>query len=207
MSPSITLLVIMAVLFGAGMYMMLERSITRILIGFLLVGNGANLLILLMSGRPGRAPIMLDGILVEEISDPLPQALILTAIVINLGIIAFMLALVYRSWWLSKLGAEGDEVVDEDLDVEEALESDVLFEQSERDDEAIQMVLDSSDEGDKIAEIHPETGPITIFSDYYDRQEEPGEGEGEDVAEGSTETESKHESDLRDSDNSDRGDK
>lgn len=170
MSPSITLLVVMAVLFGAGMYMMLERSITRILIGFLLVGNGANLLILLMSGRPGEAPIVLDGVTYEQMSDPLPQALILTAIVINLGITAFMLALVYRSWWLSKLGAEGDEVVDEDLDVEEALETDVLFEQSELDDEAIQQVLESSDEGEEAAELGLDTGPIGVIQANYDRR-------------------------------------
>lgn len=146
LTPSLTLLIILGVLFGTGMYLMLERSITRILIGFMLVGNAANLMLLMTIGRPGEAPIMVDGVLQEDISDPLPQALILTAIVINLGMTAFMLALVYRSWWLSRLGAAGDAVIDEDQDVEEAIEREVVIELSSEDDEALQLILEDSDE-------------------------------------------------------------
>ena len=57
MSASLTLVLVMAVLFGSGIATMMERSLTRVLIGFLLVGNGVNLLIYLMSGMPGLAPI------------------------------------------------------------------------------------------------------------------------------------------------------
>ncbi|WP_308797371.1 NADH-quinone oxidoreductase subunit K [Agromyces silvae] len=146
MTASLTLLVLMAVLFGAGITIMLERSLTRVLIGFLLVGNSVNILIYLMSGSPGLAPLLGEGVDPGEISDPLPQAFILTAIVINLGITSFMLALIYRSWWLAQLGDEGDSVDDtEDLmeDVEEAEE---LIRSSAEDDRAIQEVLEASDE-------------------------------------------------------------
>ncbi len=146
MNASMTLILLMAVMFGAGVYVMLERSLTRVLIGFLLVGNATNILLFLMSGRPGLGPIMTDGVDAAEISDPLPQALILTAIVINLGITAFMLALIYRSWWLAQLGAKGDLIDDEEQDLEDALASAAELRRSEDDDTAIQAILDASDE-------------------------------------------------------------
>lgn len=146
MSASLTLVVLCAALFGAGIYVMLERSLTRVLIGFLLVGNSVNILIFLMSGRPGLGPILNDGVDVDEISDPLPQAFILTAIVINLGITAFMLALIYRSWWLAQLGEKGDLVDDEQEDVDDAEEAADLLRQSAADDDAIQEIIEASDE-------------------------------------------------------------
>lgn len=146
MTASLTLLILMAVLFGAGITIMLERSLTRVLIGFLLVGNSVNILIYLMSGMPGLAPILGEGVDPDEISDPLPQAFILTAIVINLGITSFMLALIYRSWWLAQLGDEGDSVDDTEDLMEDAEEAAVLVRSSAEDDRAIQDVLDASDE-------------------------------------------------------------
>ena len=111
MSVSLVLLVVMAVLYACGIYLLLERSMTRVLLGFLLVGNATNLLILIMGGQSGVAPIVADGVTSEEMSDPLPQALILTAIVITFGVSAFLMALIYRSWRL-----ERDDDVDDDLD-------------------------------------------------------------------------------------------
>lgn len=146
MTASLTLLILMAVLFGAGITIMLERSLTRVLIGFLLVGNSVNILIYLMSGMPGLAPILGEGVDADEISDPLPQAFILTAIVINLGITSFMLALIYRSWWLAQLGDEGDDVDDAEDLMEDQEEAAVLVRSSAEDDRAIQEVLDASDE-------------------------------------------------------------
>ncbi|WP_173923228.1 sodium:proton antiporter [Agromyces sp. Marseille-P2726] len=147
MTGSLTLVGLMAVLFGAGISIMLERSLTRVLIGFLLVGNSVNILIYLMSGSPGLAPILNEGVDAAEISDPLPQAFILTAIVINLGITAFMLALIYRSWWLAQLGVKGDEVDDVTDDIEDAEEAADLIRSSAADDAAIQEIIDASDEG------------------------------------------------------------
>jgi multisubunit Na+/H+ antiporter MnhC subunit len=111
MSVSLVLLVVMAVMYASGVYLLLERSMTRVLLGFLLVGNATNLLILIMGGQSGFAPILGSDVTVDEMSDPLPQALILTAIVITFGVSAFLMALIYRSWRLSK-----DDDVDDDLD-------------------------------------------------------------------------------------------
>lgn len=146
MTASLTLVVLMAVLFGSGITIMLERSLTRVLIGFLLVGNAVNILIYLMSGTPGLAPILSDGVDASEISDPVPQAFVLTAIVINLGITAFMLALIYRSWWLARLGEKGDLVDDEAELAEDAEEAESLIRSSAADDLALQELIDASDE-------------------------------------------------------------
>jgi multicomponent Na+:H+ antiporter subunit C len=108
-SVNAVLLVAIGVLFGTGVYLLMERSLTRVLLGFLLVGNGVNLLILHMGGPAGEAPIIAEGVAGTEMNDPLPQALILTAIVITFGVSAFVLAMIYRSWRL----AQGDLVVDD----------------------------------------------------------------------------------------------
>lgn len=119
MTMSLLLVGAMVIMFAVGIYMMLDRSLTRILLGFMLVGNGANLLIFLMSGSFGSAPIVgEDG---NEISDPLPQAFILTAIVITFGVTAFVLALMYRSWRLSQ---EQEDSVEDDSDATRLTESD-----------------------------------------------------------------------------------
>jgi len=118
-SVSLVLLIIMAVMYACGVYLMLERSMTRVLLGFLLVGNATNLLILIMAGKAGIAPIVADdanaqtGYGAEEMTDPLPQALILTAIVITFAVSAFLLALIYRSWALAK----EDDLDDDEADV------------------------------------------------------------------------------------------
>lgn len=110
MNVSLVLIVIMAVLFACGVYAMLERSLTRVLIGFLLLGNAANLLLLVVMGQPGAAPFYgADG----PTSDPLPQALTLTAIVITFAVSAFLLALIYRSWQLG----QADSVTDDEADI------------------------------------------------------------------------------------------
>ncbi len=102
MSVSLVLLVVMAVLYACGVYLLLERSMTRVLLGFLLVGNATNLLIIMMAGKAGVAPIVTDGVSPQEMTDPLPEALILTAIVITFGVSAFLMALIYRSWRLAR---------------------------------------------------------------------------------------------------------
>ncbi len=111
MSPSLALVVTIGVLVAAGVYLVLERSLTRIIIGIVLLGNGINLLLLVAGGAAGGAPIV--GMTPEdEMSDPLPEALILTAIVITLGMTAFLLALAYRSWQLHGHDEVQDDVED-----------------------------------------------------------------------------------------------
>ena len=111
MSVSLSLIAVMAVLYAVGIYLMLERSMTRVLLGFLLVGNATNILILIMSGRDGLAPFYDEDINPGDYADPLPQALILTAIVITFGVSAFLMALIYRSWRLAN-----EDVVQDDAD-------------------------------------------------------------------------------------------
>lgn len=145
MTASLTLVILMAVLYGVGVYVMLERSLTRLLIGFLLVGNATNILIFLMSGAPGKPPLVGDTLSADGMADPLPQAFILTAIVINFGVTAFILALIYRSWWLAQLGDEGDALPDEHAgETEEQTEA--VFQSVDDDDAAIQRALEESDE-------------------------------------------------------------
>lgn len=113
MSVSLVLVVTMAVLYACGVYLMLERSMTRVLIGFLLVSNATNLLILIMAGPSGFAPFYVEGADAADMTDPLPQALTLTAIVITFAVSAFLLALIYRSWRIARL----DEVTDDEEDI------------------------------------------------------------------------------------------
>lgn len=144
MSASASLILLMAVMYAAGVYVLLERSLTRVLIGFMLVGNATNLLILIMSGRAGLPPIVGDGVDPAEFADPLPQALILTAIVINFGVTAFLLALIYRSWWLARLGDQGDTLVLEHE--EDAGLAEEVFSETSEDDDALHEALDASEE-------------------------------------------------------------
>src|SRR3954469_14678586 len=110
MTPTVVLPVIIGGLYAAGVYLLLDRSLTRVLLGFLLLGNATNVLLLSTGGVAALAPILgLAGSEAdpEDMSDPLPQALILTAIVITFGVSAFLLAIIYRSWRLVRQGGVG----------------------------------------------------------------------------------------------------
>lgn len=98
---NLTLVLASAALIGCGVYLLLERSLSRVLVGLVLMGNGVALGFLVASGPAGEAPIMVDGVEAADISDPLPQAMVLTAIVIMLATTAFVLAMGYRSWQLN----------------------------------------------------------------------------------------------------------
>ena len=121
MSPNLTLVVISGVLVACGVSLLLERTLTRVLVGVVLLGNGVNVLFLVASGRPGLAPIVGRGT-AESMSDPLPQAMVLTAIVITMGVAAFVLALIHRSWVLDA----DDEVNDDPEDLRIAVGPDEL---------------------------------------------------------------------------------
>lgn len=84
-------------LFAAGTYLLLQRLLSRIIVGLGLIAHGANLLLLGSGGLPGEPPIV-DGTTASAMSDPLEQAMVLTAIVITFGVTAFLLTLAYRSW-------------------------------------------------------------------------------------------------------------
>jgi multisubunit Na+/H+ antiporter MnhC subunit len=153
MEVSGILIAVMAVLFACGVYAMLERSLTRVLIGFLLLGNAANLLLLIVMGQPGIAPFYGAGS-PEEMSDPLPQALTLTAIVITFAVSAFLLALIYRSWQLG----QADTVEDDETDV-------ALRSRAAEEDEAFDEETGIEDEDDDATTdfIGLDTAPITVL--------------------------------------------
>ncbi|MGB7843450.1 MAG: Na+/H+ antiporter subunit C [Salinimicrobium sp.] len=92
--------VMVGTLYAAGIYMVLRRSLVKLIIGIILLGNGANLLIFLL-GRiaKGHPPIIPEdsNVFLQAYSDPLPQALILTAIVISFGLQSFAIILVKRA--------------------------------------------------------------------------------------------------------------
>ena len=87
------------VLYAAGIYLMLRRRLAQLIIGIALLSNGTNLLIFTAGGLTrGRPPVVPDGAqaLVAPYADPVPQALVLTAIVIGFGLLAFLLVLAHR---------------------------------------------------------------------------------------------------------------
>ena len=100
MTVDLALLLAMGVMFAGGIYLVLERSLTRILLGIMLINNGAIMLLFLASGGVGLAPLFVRGRDPHEYADTLPQALILTAIVIGFAVVAFLTAMIYRSWLL-----------------------------------------------------------------------------------------------------------
>lgn len=98
----IILAIVIGVLYAAAVYLLLRRSLVKLLIGLALLTHATNLLIFTVSGLSSGGPPVISpdaATLTGPAADPLPQALILTAIVISLGVIAFALALsarVYR---------------------------------------------------------------------------------------------------------------
>ena len=107
---SILLALTAATLFGLGTWLLLQRRLTRIVIGLGLIGHGTNILLITSGGGGGLPPVIGRGDK-EDFADPLPQALALTAIVITFGVTAFLLAMAYRSWQLTH-----DDVVADDLE-------------------------------------------------------------------------------------------
>lgn len=108
---NLALAVAAATLFGIGTYLVLQRKLSRIIIGLGLLTHGANVL-WIIAGSRGNPPIV-DGEPTTSYSDPLPQALTLTAIVITFGVTAYLLALAYRSWVLT----DDDEVEHDIADI------------------------------------------------------------------------------------------
>ena len=113
MTSYVVPLVLIGGLTSTGVYLLLERNMTRMLLGLLLIGNAVNLLILTVSGTSGNPPIRgrtSDGD--TTTADPLAQGMILTAIVITMGIAAFVLALTYRSYRLNTAEEVSDDPED-----------------------------------------------------------------------------------------------
>lgn len=101
----ILLAIMTGILYAAGIYLILRRSLVKLIIGIVILGNGVNLLIFLMGGLvKGRPPLIAaDGKVLEGVfADPVPQALILTAIVISFGLQSFAIVLIKRAYKVLK---------------------------------------------------------------------------------------------------------
>lgn len=93
----ITLSILVGILYAVGVYMLLRRSILKFIIGIIFMSNATNLMVFLTAGVVRGKPAFVNaGVHAEIIADPLPQAMVLTAIVIGLGIVVFTLALKYK---------------------------------------------------------------------------------------------------------------
>jgi multicomponent Na+:H+ antiporter subunit C len=117
-----------AMLFSIGTYLVLQRKLSRIIIGLGLLTHGANIL-LITSGRRGDPPIVGSGPQ-RSFSDPIPQALVLTAIVITFEVTALLLALAYRSWLLTEDDEVEDDVGDRAIALERHEEKEVVDQES-----------------------------------------------------------------------------
>jgi multicomponent Na+:H+ antiporter subunit C len=104
------MIVAVAGLVATGTYLVTSRSLSRIVLGFALLGHAA-VLALLASGGPAGSPPIVDGAPAPDTANPLPQALALTAIVISFGLTLFVLALARRQQLLT-----GDDLVEDDVE-------------------------------------------------------------------------------------------
>lgn len=138
MTTALVPLLLIGVLTSAGVYLLLERNLTRMLLGLLLIANAINLLVLTVGGPSGNPPIhgrASAGRTTD--ADPLVQGMILTAIVITMGVAAFVLALAYRSYRLTT----AEEVTNDPEDTrvseqtEDEAEEDVLHPELEPDED------------------------------------------------------------------------
>ncbi len=112
-APTVNLVMALTVgvLYTVGFYLMLQRSLMRVLLGVVVLGHGTNLLLQLVGGPPARVPIVGNSP-PETFADPLPQALALTAVVITFALTTFLLALGYRSFTLIGHDEVQDDVED-----------------------------------------------------------------------------------------------
>jgi len=102
--------VLVGLLFSFGIYGILRRSMIRMIVGLILLSQAINLLVFFSGGLTKAAPVLLgsapEGV---ALADPLPQALVLTAIVIGFGLLAFVIVLFQRVY--SRLGHDDSEAL------------------------------------------------------------------------------------------------
>src|SRR5690606_41680458 len=93
------LVLLVGIFYSAGIFLMLRRSMVKLLLGLLLLGNGANILIFLTGGLTKGKPPIINGIektFTDTYADPVPQSLILAAIVISFALTAFAIILLKK---------------------------------------------------------------------------------------------------------------
>ena len=127
---SVVTLGVASLLFSVGTYLILQRMLSRVIIGLGLISHGANLLIMLAGSGPAAPPLLTGDGSVAVVADPLPQAMVLTAIVITFGITAFLLALALRSYLLTGTDAVEDDI--EDRRIAKSLNREALDDAAEK---------------------------------------------------------------------------
>lgn len=111
-APNLSLVVVAGFLIATGVCLLLERALTRLLLGIVLASNGVATLYLVVSGPAKGAPFV-GARPADEMSDALPQAMVLTAIVIALASVGFVLSLAYRQWRITGSDDVPDDAEDE----------------------------------------------------------------------------------------------
>lgn len=162
MGGNLVYILIIFVMVTAGVYLILERTLTRIIIGVVIASNGVNLLFLVASGQAGQPPFV--GNDPGDMADPVPQALVLTAIVITLGMVAFLLSVAYRSWQLHGHDEVQDDIEDRRI-ARMAARNEPIDSESDIDLEAI------------ASEVHDETDEAQFRADLAGSRF-PGDEEG-----------------------------
>lgn len=105
----IVLAIVIGILYAVSVYLLLRRSIVKLILGIIFLSNATNLLLFTADGLTYASPALIkNGNIDKPMADPIPQALILTAIVIGFGLIAFTLVLTYKYY-----DATGTEDLDE----------------------------------------------------------------------------------------------
>ncbi|KUI07030.1 cation:proton antiporter [Mycolicibacterium acapulense] len=149
MTTSLVPLILLGGLTSAGVYLLLERNLTRMLLGLLLISNAINLLILIAGGPAGEPPIWGRGSEPQTTTaDPLAQGMILTAIVITMGVAAFVLAMAYRTYRLTTAEEVGDDP--EDAKVSELASKDIAAVEEDRPQPEAMRDTDAPDELDAL---------------------------------------------------------
>ena len=106
------LALLIGILYATGIYLILRRSIVKLILGIAFLSQASNLLLLWSGGLEiSKPPILGEG--VTSVSDPLPQALVLTAIVISFGLLAFFLVLISRAFEVTQ-SDDLDDYIEED---------------------------------------------------------------------------------------------
>jgi multicomponent Na+:H+ antiporter subunit C len=119
MTITVVMALTIGVLYAVGFYLLLSRSLMRVLIGVVVLGHASNLLLQVVGGPPARAPVI-GSAPDSALADPLPQALALTAVVITFALTTFLLALGYRSFVLVGHDEVQDDVEDRRIGREHA---------------------------------------------------------------------------------------
>lgn len=138
MTSSLALIILCGVLVAVGVYLMLERTLTRVVLGLASLSNGINILFLI-AGGPSGIPAFFGQGEPEQMADPLVQAMMLTSIVITLALTGFLLAMAYRTWQLR----DHDEVRD---DLEDRQVARRLAKQRDEDESSVDDLSEAAKE-------------------------------------------------------------